>query len=731
MPDGAEVGAQSGGARWRRRAQSWLFTLAVLGTVAATVGGFLLARDDAEHAVEGRGQRAAEQAAVAVQAAIRTALSSLEGGGAVVAPDGTLDRQVFDAFAADLLHGGQVFGVALIDEVEGPDRAAVEAMIGAPIAVLEDGELVPAPRADTYDPVIAFATDVADVTALGLDYGADPLRRSGLRTADETGTAVVTGLVTETASGRPAVLVIHPLLDADGAIAGHITTELPIDTLTAQITSAVGDGVEVALLDGDALVFGPAFDEELETHTADVEVPGRTWQVVVHPLERPDLAVAWSIVAAGAIGTLALLALVVITERHQRRLAGANTALAFGSQRTRAVQDLAGRLARALSGDEVATALLEHLPAAVGAGSAAIATSVGAGQLELIGAGPTGSGEERSTITAEPGTKVAETLATRRPQWLSSPLAWRHEAATQAIAGEGWALALLPIGGDEEDAVDGVLAVSYPAVHTFGHDEKALLETVAVLAARALSRARRYDTEHGAAVAFQRAALPSGVPAVPGLSIAARYRPGTQWATVGGDWYDVLVVDGRIVFVVGDVVGHGMAAAASMGRLRTAFQTIAPLEPDPGHIVEAISQQVTSIPDAFCTTAVCMVLDLQDRTLTWCRAGHPPPLLIDAEGGHLLDEVGLPPLGVLPGQPGPVHRRSLVGGESLILYTDGVVERRGESLDEGFQRLEVVANDLVDLEPEELIDALLEAMVPAEEQADDVVVLVVRLGDGP
>jgi serine phosphatase RsbU (regulator of sigma subunit) len=418
--------------------------------------------------------------------------------------------------------------------------------------------------------------------------------------------------------------------------------------------------------------------------------------------------------------------LVLVTERHQRQLGRANTMLALGSDRSRAIQDLAGRLARALSGDEVATALLAHLPGAVGAASAAIATRSSSGWLELLGRGgaPREEGGGRVPLPTEPSSKVEEVLATRSPAWLPSPLAWRHDEATAALAADGWALALLPIEGDE---VEGVLAVSYPAVHNFADDEKALLETVGVLAARALSRARRYDNEHGMAVSFQQAALPSDLPSVPGLTIAARYRPGTEWATVGGDWYDVVVVDDhRVVLVVGDVVGHGMQAAASMGRLRTAFQTIAPLEPDPGRMVEAISAQVALIPDAFCTTVVCLVVDLEARTLTWCRAGHPPPLLIDHDGGRLLDDEGLPPLGVLPDEVAPVHQRALAGDESLILYTDGVIERRGESLDEGFNRLEVVAGDLADLEPEELIDALLLALVPAQEQADDVVVLVVR-----
>lgn len=717
------------------RAQTWLFTFAIVGLVVATVVGVVLARADAEESVDGRAQRAADQAAVAVTSAVEGALASLAGAPVLVGEDGEVDRDAFDAFAGGLLAAEEVRSLALIVEVDDAERPAVEALLGAPISVLEDGALVPAPEADAHYPVVGFATAAAGVTALGLDYGGDPIRLAGVTAAAESGGPVVTQLIRSTASGRPGLSIIQPIIDPGpgGDVVGYVSTGLQVEPLAEQVATVAGAGITTTLVDGEEVLFGPEVDEPTEARRASVEVAGRTWHVLAQVDGGPDLALSWAIAAAGAVAVVALLGLVVVTERHQRQLGRANTMLALGSERSRAIQDLAGRLARALSGDEVATALLAHLPAAVGAASAAIATRSGSGWLELLGSGSgSGSGvggvggeaEARAPLHTDPGSKVEQALATREPAWLSSPLAWRDDEATAALAAGGWALALLPIDGE---GVEGVLAVSYPSVHTFADDEKALLETVGVLAARALSRARRYDNEHGMAVTFQRAALPSDLPVVPGLSIAARYRPGTEWATVGGDWYDVVVVDDhRVVLVVGDVVGHGMQAAASMGRLRTAFQTIAPLEPDPGRMVEAISAQVAMIPDAFCTTVVCLVVDLDARTLTWCRAGHPPPLLIDQQGGRLLDEEGLPPLGVLPDEVAPVHRHDLAGHESLILYTDGVIERRGESLDEGFRRLEVVAGDLVDLEPEELIDALLLALVPSQEQADDVVLLVVR-----
>jgi serine phosphatase RsbU (regulator of sigma subunit) len=114
--------------------------------------------------------------------------------------------------------------------------------------------------------------------------------------------------------------------------------------------------------------------------------------------------------------------------------------------------------------------------------------------------------------------------------------------------------------------------------------------------------------------------------------------------------------------------------------------------------------------------------------MSWSRAGHPPPLIVSPGGrSRLLDAPCLPPLGVAPEQQAPVHHEVLAPGEVLVLYTDGIVERRDEPLDQGFRRLALVVEELVDLDLDELADALVEAMVPAEAQADDLAVLVVRV----
>lgn len=437
------------------------------------------------------------------------------------------------------------------------------------------------------------------------------------------------------------------------------------------------------------------------------------------PGEPPDHALAWFIAIGAGVAIVGLLVIVIVTQRAQRRLFRANQALADQEARGRALQEVAGRLARALSSGDVVEALLDHLPAAVGGKAAAVAVLDEARVLQLLDREGHGT-----PLHPETGTVIATVLDRGDPAWLPSPLGWRGDTVADHLADEGWAMAVLPLVSDD---LRGLLAVSYDRVHTFVEEERALLDTVGALASRAFARGRRYDAEHRAALAFQRSALPHDLPDIDGLTIAARYEPGAHHAAVGGDWYDVIELgDDKVALLVGDVVGHGMAAAAAMGRVRTAFQTIAPLRPDPGEMVQTISRQVELIPDAMCSTVVCLIADLQHATIRWCRAGHLPPLRLRRGGAELLDGLGLPPLGVGLELEPSVHEEELEPGDVVVLYTDGVVERRHEPIDDGLDRLRLVGEALADLGPEDFCKALVEAMVPAEEQTDDVAVLTVR-----
>ncbi|MFL6204094.1 MAG: PP2C family protein-serine/threonine phosphatase [Acidimicrobiales bacterium] len=462
----------------------------------------------------------------------------------------------------------------------------------------------------------------------------------------------------------------------------------------------------IALLAGNAYIAWQAREEAI---------------AAAGPGEEPDLTIAWTIAIAGGVAIVGLLLLLIITLRHQRRLRAINQELVENEARSRSLQEVTGRLARVLTSHEVVEALLDHLPAAVGAKAATVAVVDDGGELQVLAPDPAA---EDTPVEPHPGSLVAGVLEVGEPAWLQSPLGWRGDGLADELAAEGWAMALLPLRADD---VRGVLAVSYARVHTFVEEERALLETVAVLAARAFARGRRFDAEQRASLAFQRTALPAGLPSIDGLTVAARYRAGSVRAAVGGDWYDVFDLgDERAALLVGDVVGHGMEAAVAMGRLRTGFRMIAAIRREPGAMVQAVSRQVEAIPNAMCSTVLCAVVHLPTGTMDWCRAGHLPPMLVRGTKAVLLDEEGVPPLGVAPELRPPVHRLVLLPGDIVVLYTDGVIERRHESIDDGFDRLCVVGAELSDLEPDEMADALLEALVPLEEQTDDVAILIIR-----
>jgi serine phosphatase RsbU (regulator of sigma subunit) len=181
--------------------------------------------------------------------------------------------------------------------------------------------------------------------------------------------------------------------------------------------------------------------------------------------------------------------------------------------------------------------------------------------------------------------------------------------------------------------------------------------------------------------------------------------------------------------LVGDVVGHGMDAAVAMGRLRTGFRMIAAIRREPGAMVQAVSHQVEAIPNAMCSTVLCAVVHLPTGTMDWCRAGHLPPLLLRDGKAVLLDEEGVPPLGVAPELRPPVHRLVLAPGDVVVLYTDGVTEARrdGEFFDD--ERLVAAIRRLHGVGAQEMADGLVAEVLEFQrgDARDDIAVVVVRV----
>ena len=228
---------------------------------------------------------------------------------------------------------------------------------------------------------------------------------------------------------------------------------------------------------------------------------------------------------------------------------------------------------------------------------------------------------------------------------------------------------------------------------------------------------------------LQQSLLPDRLPRVPGLGLAARSRPGDPSHQVGGDWYDVLnLPSGKVGLVVGDVVGHDVAAAAAMGQIRAALRSVAAFESSPG----AVLARVNDIADIYdvteLTTCLYAVFDPGTRVVTWASAGHLNPLMVlDTGASALLNGDPGPPLGVSRTAVYTDRSCRLRPGGSLLLYTDGLVERSSRPIDDGLALLETVRGPHRD--PEQLCEQVLALLAGQPPTYDDVTLLALRADD--
>ncbi|MGW0845797.1 PP2C family protein-serine/threonine phosphatase [Streptomyces sp. NPDC002787] len=213
-------------------------------------------------------------------------------------------------------------------------------------------------------------------------------------------------------------------------------------------------------------------------------------------------------------------------------------------------------------------------------------------------------------------------------------------------------------------------------------------------------------------------------------NVAVRYLPAVGSLNVCGDWYDVVDLPGDCFGVaVGDVVGHGLGAAAVMGMLRSALSAAVRALHEPARSLEVLGLYARSVEGAVATTAVEVVVDTRHHRITYSSAGHPPPVLVHHDGGcDLLDEATDPPLGARPEHvTRPQAALSYAPGDTLVLYTDGLIERRGEDIDAGLHRLTDALARYAGMGPDRLADALLARLGVAGGSRDDIALVVVDL----
>ncbi len=268
----------------------------------------------------------------------------------------------------------------------------------------------------------------------------------------------------------------------------------------------------------------------------------------------------------------------------------------------------------------------------------------------------------------------------------------------------------------------------------FTEEHRDLAVEIGRRAGLALDNAILYEGQRHVAETLQEALLPFRLPQLEGGELARRYVASEEPGRVGGDWYDAIpLTDGRVLVAVGDVVGRGPQAAAVMGQLRSALGIFAAEDPAPAAVLDRLAGFALGLPDAMGTTAALCLLDLGSGELSYACAGHPPPLVVPAAGAAeaaFLWEGRSPPLGLATHGSRGGATTALAGGDTLLLYTDGLVERPRESIDESLERLRRAALTAEAPTPDALCDALL-ASLAAGGSGDDTALLALRLAPAP
>ncbi|MEU3920318.1 SpoIIE family protein phosphatase [Streptomyces sp. NPDC029004] len=349
------------------------------------------------------------------------------------------------------------------------------------------------------------------------------------------------------------------------------------------------------------------------------------------------------------------------------------------------------------------------------------------------------------TIHIPPETMQARCLAERRPildahlEGANTWLTMDPDRAERARALGIHSLMVVPLVA--RGLVLGLISMwRSRRLEPFEEDDLTLAEEFASRAAVCIDNARRYTQEHQAALTLQHSLLPHEVPRHPAVEIAHRYLPADATTGVGGDWFDVIPLSGlRVALVVGDVVGHGIHAAATMGRLRTAVHTLANLDLTPDEVLSNLDDLVDRLaaeqeptdersPQVVGATCLYAVYDPVSRHCALARAGHPPPAVVTPGGQvHLLDIPAGPPLG-LGGLPFEAAELQLAEGSLLALYTDGLIQGRKRDVDESLADLSgALAAPARSLEDTcRAIEVALLHDRPTDDVADDVALLIAR-----
>ncbi|MFF5257761.1 SpoIIE family protein phosphatase [Actinomadura viridis] len=418
-----------------------------------------------------------------------------------------------------------------------------------------------------------------------------------------------------------------------------------------------------------------------------------------------------------------------ITDRR-RHEAERQAAVRAAIARAALMEQLTRALTEAITTQNVVAAVADSVLPAFHA-SGLIILAVRDQRLHLVGA----VGYDQEFLDRLPGTPyiadspTGEALRTRTPLFFRSTaeIVARHpEVPKYPVAQDRDARVFLPLIASGH--VFGIGIVSFSGTREFTREERTLLTALSSVVAQALERARLYDAAATRARELQRHLLPRELPDLPAVTAAARYLPAEGGADVGGDWYDIIPLSAdRVALVIGDVMGHGISEAATMGRLRTAVRTLSELELPPDDILDRLNDIVNDLGTDYFVTCLYGVYDPVSGDFTHASAGHPPPAVAAPDGtvAYLTAAVN-PPLGAAT-PPFDTATHPLPDGALLVLYTDGLVEAESLDVDAGMALLArtLTAALREATAPDALCDGVTGALLPSHRRTDDDAALLI------
>ncbi|MFD8336453.1 SpoIIE family protein phosphatase [Streptomyces solisilvae] len=415
-----------------------------------------------------------------------------------------------------------------------------------------------------------------------------------------------------------------------------------------------------------------------------------------------------------------------------------------GTERAVLMGRLTAALAEALTSEEVVQAVGTHVLPPFGAdglivsvmesGRHRVVGSAGYTQdfVQLLDGIPIADNPVAADALRSQGLWFVESVADHRRRY---PMLEDVAAASQK---QSWAFLPMIASGH----AIGVCVISFTQPHSFNDEERALLTALCGLVGQALERARLYDVEHARAQGLQRSLLPRRLPCLPAASAAARYLPAGRGEQIGGDWYDVIPLSAdRVAMVIGDVMGHGIPEAATMGQLRTAVRTLADLDMPPDELLSRLNDLVSDLGEDWYATCLYAVFDPITRICSFSLAGHPPPVVVHPDGAVDMPRLTPdPPLGAAE-PPFEIHQLPLPEESLLVLCTDGLVESPDQDLDRGLAQLQQIlaqhavpvftARDEADSTRhlDDLCDTVVSALLPQHGRTiDDAVLLIAHTG---